>query len=57
MDENLTPTINLGYGLNKYSYDINEQLRSQIYGDLVYRNDFQGNQELRAGIGFRYYLK
>jgi hypothetical protein len=52
----MAPVINFGYGLNKLSYDVNDELKSQIYGNLNYRNDFRGNEELLVGVGFKYYF-
>ena len=46
----------LNYKANKYMYNVNEELRSHLHGDLNYKNDFTGNQEFRAGMGFKYYF-
>lgn len=55
-DIKILPELNLNYKAIKNMFDANDYLRSQIYGNLDYVNNFRGTQELRAGIGFKYYF-
>ena len=55
-DIKILPELNLNYKAVKNTFDVNDYLRSQIYGNLDYVNNFKGIQELRAGMGFKYYF-
>ena len=56
INEKLPPELDLNYEVVKNTFDINDYVKSQIYGNLDYVNNFMGTQELRAGIGFKYYF-